>query len=60
MKDQDIQGLDNLEIEPLSDEDLEAVAGGLAAGSSGGCCSCKCCSNSHKKDLAPGTGSSIS
>lgn len=39
--------LDELEIEPLSDEALEAVAGG---GSSDGpvCCSCKCCSNGNR------------
>jgi hypothetical protein len=33
--------IDNLNIEPLSDEDLESVAGGLVEGS----CSC-CTSNS--------------
>ena len=32
--------LDNLEIEPLSDDDLEAVAGGG--------CSVWCCSNEQK------------
>jgi hypothetical protein len=45
---------DNMEIEALSDEDLEQVAGGNASdsdlteleNSSSGpeCCSCKCCS----------------
>lgn len=47
---------DNLEIEPLSDEDLEGVAGGneqevIAPGDGGGttstgpsCCSCSNCS----------------
>lgn len=42
MEDQDKQGEDKreLEIEPLSDKDLETVAGG----SSSGCCSCSGCS----------------
>jgi hypothetical protein len=30
--------IDNLRIEPLSDEDLESVAGGMAAGDSCSCC----------------------
>jgi hypothetical protein len=44
MADQQLNAIDDLEIEPLSDEALEAVAGG---GSSDGpvCCSCKSCSN---------------
>jgi hypothetical protein len=32
--------IDNLNIEPLSDEDLESVAGGAAEGS------CSCCGSS--------------
>ncbi|HYR07734.1 MAG TPA: hypothetical protein VEQ60_08190 [Longimicrobium sp.] len=38
---------DNVEIEPLSDEDLEEVAGGTTSSTSGGdsCCSCSNCSN---------------
>jgi hypothetical protein len=46
-KDQEKDGLadvNNLEIEPLSDEALESVAGGLSDGSSGSCCSCCGCS----------------
>ena len=37
---------DQTDIEPLSDEALEEVAGGLASDSSGSCCSCSGCSNS--------------
>lgn len=41
-------GVDEVEIEPLSDESLDTVAGGLrdadADGSSSGCCSCLACS----------------
>ena len=39
--------IDNVEIEPLSDEDLEDVAGGTVSSTSGGdsCCSCSNCSN---------------
>ena len=39
--------IDEIEIQPLSDEELESVAGGMIApgdGSSGGCCSCSLCS----------------
>ena len=39
-------GKDDLEVEPLSDEALDTVAGGGA--SSNGCCSCSGCS---KEDL---------
>lgn len=38
--------IDNLEIEPLSDDALESVAGGTSDGSSGSCCSCCACSSS--------------
>jgi hypothetical protein len=46
MADQELDAIDELEIEPLSDEALEAVAGGS---SSDGpvCCSCKSCSNTR-------------
>ena len=39
--------IDNVEIEPLSDEDLEDVSGGATSSTSGGdsCCSCSNCSN---------------
>lgn len=39
--------IDKLEIEPLSDDALEMVAGGKTDTSSGGtqCCSCQQCSN---------------
>jgi hypothetical protein len=36
--------IDNIEIEPLSDNALESVAGGTSDGSSGSCCSCCGCS----------------
>jgi hypothetical protein len=39
--DEDLANLDNLEIQPLSDEDLDAVAGGL--------CSLWSCSNAAVK-----------
>jgi len=44
--------VDNLEIEPLSDEALELVGGG---DSSDGpvCCSCSNCSNGPKPTLPP-------
>ena len=35
---------DDVEIAPLSDEDLEDVAGGGVDGSSNSCCSCCGCS----------------
>lgn len=37
---QEVPESETLDIEPLSDEDLESVAGG----SSSGCCSCTGCS----------------
>lgn len=36
--------IDNVDIEPLSDDELDSVAGGLSAGlrgSSGSCCTCR-------------------
>jgi hypothetical protein len=36
---------ERIDIEPLSDDALEDVAGGQAVGSSGQCCSCDSCSN---------------
>lgn len=43
-KHEDLNAIEKLEIEPLTDEALESVAGG---GSSDGpaCCSCSSCSN---------------
>ncbi|HET6231940.1 MAG TPA: hypothetical protein VFE05_17845 [Longimicrobiaceae bacterium] len=43
-------GLDDVQVEPLSDEALEEVAGGILPGSvadssSGTCCSCSSCSS---------------
>lgn len=35
--------IDDLEIEALSDEDLDAVAGGAEATSTVATCSCQCC-----------------
>ena len=37
--------LKDLEIEPLSDDALELVAGGRSDSSGQNCCSCKKCSN---------------
>lgn len=31
MDEKDLNGVDNIEVEPLSDEDLDSVAGGAAA-----------------------------
>lgn len=52
MTHQDLNSIDDLEIEPLSDEALEDVAGG---GSSDGpvCCSCKRCSNDPAPEPVP-------
>ena len=36
--------LEDIEIAPLSDEDLEDVSGGAMDGSSDSCCSCCSCS----------------
>ncbi|HEY0511672.1 MAG TPA: hypothetical protein VGH73_07200 [Thermoanaerobaculia bacterium] len=36
----DLVEVNNLEIEPLSDEDLDSVAGGAAAALEGDCTSC--------------------
>jgi len=40
---EDTNPTDDVQIQPLSDEELEGVAGGLSD-SSGGCCSCNTCS----------------
>ena len=42
--DEDLANLDNLEIQPLSDEDLDGVAGGL--------CSLWSCSNKQAQQVA--------
>lgn len=42
-----LSSIDGVEIEPLSDEALEDVAGGEGAGSSN-CCSCSHCSSSDE------------
>ena len=52
----EMNGIDDVEIEPLSDEALEDVAGGAAeADGSSNCCSCSCCSGgiSDDDDVAP-------
>ncbi|HET6231936.1 MAG TPA: hypothetical protein VFE05_17825 [Longimicrobiaceae bacterium] len=48
-------GLDEVQVEPLSDAAHEEVAGGvLADSSSGTCCSCSSCSSAAPtKDPAP-------
>lgn len=48
MKDEKTKNdVDNLEIEPLSDEALESVAGGSSSDGPS-CCSCSSCSNSTR------------
>jgi hypothetical protein len=42
MEEKDLNGVDNIEVEPLSDEDLESVAGGICSSNS---CSGSGCSN---------------
>lgn len=54
------QGLDNVEIEPLSDAELDSVAGGLsrdigAEGSSNSCCTCSGSNCSLTEPDEPGT-----
>ena len=49
----DLAKMDDLEIEPLSDEALESVAGGT----SGGCCTCSgdnCSSSNPPKEEVEG------
>lgn len=48
----DLSSIDGVEIEPLSDEALEDVAGGEAAGSTQ-CCSCSNCSTMEEQDQLP-------
>ena len=43
MNDLSLSAIDGLEIEPLSDELLESVAGASSTGQN--CCSCSDCSN---------------
>ena len=43
----DLNSIDGVEIEPLSDEALEDVAGGTDAAGSSQCCSCSNCSTSE-------------
>jgi hypothetical protein len=49
--------IDNIEIEPLSDDALESVAGGTSDGSSGSCCSCCNCSSAAAKTGSLGSDS---
>ena len=41
----ELGGIDGIEIEPLSDEALEDVAGGSRYAGSSNCCSCTSCSS---------------
>lgn len=45
--DEKLNTIDALEIEPLSDELLETVAGGKSSDGPQ-CCSCECCSNGKR------------
>ena len=49
---------DGLEIEALSDEALELVAGGKSSDGSG-CCSCRSCSSNDGDDGGTGSGNEI-
>lgn len=42
---EELNNVDDVEIEPLSDEALEDVAGGTATAGSTNCCSCSQCSS---------------
>jgi hypothetical protein len=44
---EDQNPIDNVEIEPLSDEDLEGAAGGTDTSDGPSCCSCKFCSDQN-------------
>jgi len=46
MDEKDLNSIDNIEVEPLSDEDLESVAGGCDSNS----CSTSGCSNAALQD----------
>jgi len=46
MDDITLHEIDDLEIEPLSDEALELVAGGISSDGAK-CCSCRHCSNGN-------------
>ena len=45
MEKDSLNAIDSLEIEPLSDDLLEGVAGATSSGAA--CCSCSGCSNAH-------------
>ena len=47
MKNESLNAIDSLDIEPLSDELLESVAGASSTGAA--CCSCSDCSNGSVK-----------
>jgi hypothetical protein len=51
MSEQDLNSVDNVEIEPLSDEDLDSVAGGCVSNS----CSSSGCSNGVAQELDSGS-----
>ena len=42
-KTDDLASIDNVEIESLTDDELDSVAGGLAAATDVYTCSCSCC-----------------
>ena len=42
-KTDDLASIDNVEIQSLTDDDLDSVAGGLAAATDVYSCSCSCC-----------------
>jgi bacteriocin-like protein len=48
MEEKDLNSVDNIEVEPLSDDDLESVSGGCDINS----CSGDSCSNGALQDLS--------
>jgi hypothetical protein len=49
MDQESLNAIDGLEIEPLSDDLLEGVAGATSSGAA--CCSCSGCSNESVKPI---------
>jgi len=52
MEEKDLNSIDNIEVEPLTDDDLESVAGGCDTNS----CSTSGCSNGVAQELQPSNG----
>jgi hypothetical protein len=50
MEEKDLNSIDNIEVEPLSDDDLESVSGGSVCPTNS--CSTEACSNGALQDLS--------